>query len=630
MAVIAVFFCVTAFAQIGRVGINTTTPAAMLHVKDSSVVFTGSLFVNDNPPISGLGARMMWYASMNAFRTGRVSGTQWDKANIGQYSFATGFDAKASGFISAALGSDVIASGDNSMALGYQTIASGSRSTSMGSGSVADGNHSTAMGTVTRASGNSSASMGNITTARAFSSLSIGRFNDSIASSSIDQWIDTDPLFIIGNGLGNGTRNNAFIVLKNAKTGINTSSPLAMLHVKDSSVLFTGASTLPVTPGNPPVSGAGTRMMWYPDKAAFRAGGATDKEWDKDSTGNYSFAAGVDTKAKGTYSIALGRNTSATGNSSIAMGEFTNASGFSSIAIGSFTNAIDGFSTAIGFQTTASGDGSTAMGASTISSGVSSTTMGTFTKASGNYSTAMSFSTNARAFGSLSIGSYNDSIATSSTTAWVATDPVFIIGNGTADNARSNAITILKNAKTGINTETPAAGLHIKAIDNTFDQHIRLESTTGPSSYANILYDGSLKCRVFDAGATFQWRDNTSNTRMQLTSTGNLSIDGTLTQNSDARLKRNIHPLQNSLKKIISLNGYQYNWIEANRDTALQTGVLAQQIEQQMPELVKTDEEGIKSVNYNGMIPYLIEAVKELKQENENLKEEIKKLKNKF
>src|SRR5690348_17035476 len=76
------------------------------------------------------------------------------------------------------------------------------------------------------------------------------------------------------------------------RVGINTTTPSAMLHVKDSAVVFTGATTLPVTPGNPPVSGAGTRMMWYPDKAAFRVGKIVSNYWDKDSIGDYSFAGG--------------------------------------------------------------------------------------------------------------------------------------------------------------------------------------------------------------------------------------------------------------------------------------------------------------------------------------------------
>ena len=89
------------------------------------------------------------------------------------------------------------------------------------------------------------------------------------------------------------------------KVGINTTTPQAMLHVKDSSVLFS-ASTVPVIPGNPPLTGIGIRMMWYSDKAAFRSGYVDGVNWDKDSTGGYSFATGYDTKAKGEVSAASG------------------------------------------------------------------------------------------------------------------------------------------------------------------------------------------------------------------------------------------------------------------------------------------------------------------------------------
>ncbi len=55
----------------------------------------------------------------------------------------------------------------------------------------------------------------------------------------------------------------------------------------------------------------------------------------------------------------------------------------------------------------------------------------------------------------------------------------------------------------------------------------------------------------------------------------------------------------------------------------MQTGLIAQEIEKLMPELVNTDSEGIMSVNYSGLIPYLIEAIKELKKENETIKKEM-------
>ena len=103
------------------------------------------------------------------------------------------------------------------------------------------------------------------------------------------------------------------------RVGINTMNPAAMLHVMDSSVVFTGLNTLP-TPGAPPVSGTGTRMMWYADKAAFRAGNVTGGRWDKDSIGTYSVAFGHNTKALGNNSFAAGTQCKALGMTSIAMG----------------------------------------------------------------------------------------------------------------------------------------------------------------------------------------------------------------------------------------------------------------------------------------------------------------------
>ncbi|MEO6130573.1 MAG: hypothetical protein ABIQ02_01905, partial [Saprospiraceae bacterium] len=223
-------------------------------------------------------------------------------------------------------------------------------------------------------------------------------------------------------------------VLKNGKTGINTNNPLAMLHVRDSSVIFTGPTILP-GPANPPVNGAGTRMMWYADKAAFRAGAILGTQWDKDSIGLRSVAMGADTKAKG----------------------------FSSTALGSSTNAIGVASTALGLGNSALGSATTAMGQSSKAIGNISTSMGNLTTARSDQSTTMGNNTIARAFASLVIGRFNDTTTQiPSLFNWFDADPVFVIGNGSANNARKNAITILKNGKTGINTNNPIAMLHVK------------------------------------------------------------------------------------------------------------------------------------------------------------------------
>lgn len=55
--------------------------------------------------------------------------------------------------------------------------------------------------------------------------------------------------------------------------------------------------------------------------------------------------------------------------------------------------------------------------------------------------------------------------------------------------------------------------------------------------------------------------------------------------------------------------------------------MIAQEEEKIFPQLVKTDEEGFRSVNYIGLVPHLIEAIKELKAENERLKSDTEKTK---
>ena len=187
--------------------------------------------------------------------------------------------------------------------------------------------------------------------------------------------------------------------------GIGTTTPLARLHITDSSVVFTASGIASSTPGNPPVSGTGRRMMWYADKAAFRAGYATSDAWDKNQIGNYSFATGFSSQARGLHSTAMGAVCLAVGESSVAIGETCIASGDYTVVIGTLASASAIGSTAFGFNTIASGDYSTVMGHTTTSSGLSSTAMGASTRASGISSTAMGNNTTASGNYSTTIGS---------------------------------------------------------------------------------------------------------------------------------------------------------------------------------------------------------------------------------
>lgn len=301
------------------------------------------------------------------------------------------------------------------------------------------------------------------------------------------------------------------------KVGINTASPLAMLHVKDSSVLFTAATSLPGSPGNPPVSGAGNRFMWYPNKAAFRSGAALGTEWNRDSIGIYSTAVGYGPKAKGPfsfaggefsiasgsrafaygngniasgnssiamgstnvasglYSAAFNHNCEATGNYSIAYGRDCTASGESSTAIGYGTNAIGIRSTSLGSQVYAHGIASLATGSQTVALGQASLSGGIFSRSSGDYSFSFGFSTNAKSYSSLAVGMYNDT-SSSSSTNWVSTDPLFIVGKGTSNSSRSNALTVLKNGNVGIGITNPGFLLN---FPNSLGDKISLWGNSG-------------------------------------------------------------------------------------------------------------------------------------------------------
>jgi hypothetical protein len=130
-------------------------------------------------------------------------------------------------------------------------------------------------------------------------------------------------------------------------------------------------------------SGAGTKLIWYPKKAAFRAGYVENNQWDNNNIGTGSAAFGLLTKASGYAATATGNYATATGDYSTAMGYYTRASGGASTAMGIETIATGYYSTAIGDNTSASGTATVAMGTVTTASGDYSTAMGTYVSTNG-------------------------------------------------------------------------------------------------------------------------------------------------------------------------------------------------------------------------------------------------------
>lgn len=219
-----------------------------------------------------------------------------------------------------------------------------------------------------------------------------------------------------------------------AQVGIGTTTPLARLHVTDSSVLFSATGDLHGSPSAPPVSGGGRRMMWYPDKAAFRTGyvgsfGST--YWDAANIGNYSFAAGSNCRASGDHSFAVGLATTASGDESVAFGNNSTASANRALAFNGTATGVGAIALGSGAQATS--DDALAMGQSSIASGLGSVTIGP-SIATGSFSVAIGLQNRAggsfsMAFGKNARCSHQGSCVIGDASAGFSSDSVYSTTN---------------------------------------------------------------------------------------------------------------------------------------------------------------------------------------------------------
>ena len=186
--------------------------------------------------------------------------------------------------------------------------------------------------------------------------------------------------------------------------------------------------------------GAGTKFFWLPRLASFRAGKieAGGHQWDNTTSGGNtniggaSLALGLGTMASGTCASALGFNTKADGSYATAWGTL-------GISTGTYA-AVGGFH---GFA-----------------NGYAALAWGNYTTALPSYSAALGFHSQALSYAAVAIGAYNVttnvSVSPDGTTTWVATDPLFQIGNGT-DAIPSDAFIVYKNGTAAVKTSLTAA-----------------------------------------------------------------------------------------------------------------------------------------------------------------------------
>ena len=118
--------------------------------------------------------------------------------------------------------------------------------------------------------------------------------------------------------------------------------------------------------------------------------------------------------------------------------------------------------------------------------------------------------------------------------------------------------------------------------------------------------------RIFytDSDGVADWETDTGINVFDIDGKGNATLAGTLTENSDIRLKKNFTPLTDALSSLSQIHGYRYQWKNRiNKDD--QIGLIAQEVQSVYPELISENEEGMLSVSYTKMVPILLEAIKE-------------------
>ncbi len=157
---------------------------------------------------------------------------------------------------------------------------------------------------------------------------------------------------------------------------------------------------------------------------------------------------------------------------------------------------------------------------------------------------------------------------------------------------------------------------------------IGVQPTSGPNvNHMMISPQGSVLFPVGKVRIGGGWTDEAV---AGLTVSGDLAVTGTgraslFTATSDVRLKEDLQDLTPVLDRLRKISAKKFRW--KNQPTVqAQIGLIAQQLEQDFPELVRTDAKGVKSVDYSGFSAVLLHAMQEQMHEIDDIKARLEKL----
>ena len=157
-------------------------------------------------------------------------------------------------------------------------------------------------------------------------------------------------------------------------------------------------------------------------------------------------------------------------------------------------------------------------------------------------------------------------------------------------------------------------------LDNYMNFRVMRNSNTTTNNDGMYIGYGNT-----NSGATRLYGGGSTTSNVIINASGDITASGQITASSDIRLKENINQIDNALDKVLNLRGVEFDRIDIKTH---QIGLIAQEVEEIIPEIVQENENGYKTVAYGNVVALLIEAIKDQQKQINALQEEIKTLKN--
>ena len=185
---------------------------------------------------------------------------------------------------------------------------------------------------------------------------------------------------------------------------------------------------------------------------------------------------------------------------------------------------------------------------------------------------------------------------------------------------------------TGINNlngVTNQIGIHNAfSVSNAFGSHLKFGASTSFGLKGDLGVKADAIIKKFEGTPAWNAASPVGNFWGKLDIKGNLTVNGTPVElTSDIKLKTNIKPLENSLDKVMNLRGVEYDRVDYE---VHQIGMIAQEVEQVIPDLVHENSEGTKVLEYTHLTAVLVEAIKEQQNQIQKLKQTVQELSTKL